>query len=451
MKPLHFFDIPKNSNVAIYGKGVAGSIYRLLIDHFRSDINVVAIIDSFESSVVDGIKCVRMTDYDSIRQDIDFIIVASAYYREIGNTLTSLGIDNWGYTDQWYTRLPIQSLEDVRSLQPTIEEYYNTHKDVGESHAFDEYIKSVENDLQFLRIVQERNLLPSGAMVQISKKCNLRCTFCGWEAWKSNSGFMDFELFKHIVDDLKSIGATLTLVGPQGEPTLHPMFTDFIEYAGRSGITTLLCTNGTGLTKRKIRCIVNSGINEVKISFSGYDQNSYESIYVRSNFKTVTKNIKMISDAVHVSKNDTKLVVWGIYPDSYSHVESFENFEQKTNNFLDSIMTAGKHGVSKNPHNFAGTVKTGMYNSIAKIYTNKNILSSHRPMCRQLLNPCIHYDGTVSSCGCHDMNCSMPIGHIKRNSLHEILKGEPLQRLVYGYLEKDYSVVPICKKCDYPF
>ncbi|WP_169742925.1 radical SAM/SPASM domain-containing protein [Desulfobacter vibrioformis] len=450
MKRICIERIPQNSRVAIYGAGESGRKIKIIIEYLRPDIKILFFIDSFKSFIFEGFQCLKLSEAISQLHEVELILIASAFYRDISNILDIFEIHNYYIIDRCYYRLNFTQSEELKTMERQLEQCKKRSL-IPRMNFQDSYIRSIENDLNELKNMQDAGFWPLSIMVQISKKCNLRCLFCGHEGWKENTGFMEFNLFKRIIREIEEYGAPITLVGPQGEPSLHPKFSEFMTYVGMHAVDTLLCTNGTALTQTKIESIVNSGIKEVQISFAGYDKKSYESIYVGAKFESVVRNIKMLSDEIRRSKADIKLVIKGIFPEYARTNETFENFKSKCLSFYDSLNLVGVQSVSNKPHNFAGTIHLGKYFKEIGVHSVKNISNIHPKLCPQLFNPCIHYDGKVSTCGCHDYNCTMQIGDLAQESLLEIMQGNTLQKMIVNYMERRYESLPLCKKCDFPY
>jgi MoaA/NifB/PqqE/SkfB family radical SAM enzyme len=47
--------------------------------------------------------------------------------------------------------------------------------------------------------LKANRFLPDRVFVQISRRCNLTCSMCGWQIWKRNKGFMSVDLFKRVI------------------------------------------------------------------------------------------------------------------------------------------------------------------------------------------------------------------------------------------------------------
>lgn len=443
-------ELPQGASVAIYGAGESGQKVKWITEFLRPDIKIVAFLDSYKSGEFAGLPCVRIAEYSGISSRVDYICIASMYCKEIEAVLKGEGLFNYVIAGNYYCKMDISCKSDLANMGDLFRQR-EARVGIPQVNSLDKYIAEAKRDLDRLSAAQEDGFMPMNVMVQISKKCNLRCIFCGHETWKGNSGFMDFSLFEKIVDEMEHYGGVITLVGPQGEPTLHPRFSEMLDLIGSRNVQALLCTNGTALTKAKIKAIVRNNIRHVKISFAGYDKDSYERTFVGGNFEKVVRNIKMLSDEIKVSGSNVEFSIAGLFIHFETGKDSYESFSKKCYEFYNSLDLVGGQTVTDHAHNFAGKVETGPQDKESGIYSLKKAVNGRRPFCEHLLNPCIHYDGRVSSCGCLDANCDMQIGDYNKNSLVEIMQGSVLQKMLMAYLERDYSVLPMCRKCDVPF
>lgn len=129
--------------------------------------------------------------------------------------------------------------------------------------------------------------------IEPTNKCNLSCKMCYIKKSGRITGFMDFDLFKKIIDQLQNQLPTKSVfLSFGGEPTLHPRFLDMVQYASDKGIGVHITTNGTLLTEKKIDLLLNTrGVYSVRFSIDGFKE-SYEKIRVGANYETVIKNTK---------------------------------------------------------------------------------------------------------------------------------------------------------------
>jgi radical SAM protein with 4Fe4S-binding SPASM domain len=141
--------------------------------------------------------------------------------------------------------------------------------------------------------------LPVKMDVENVSRCNFRCTMCQVSDWGPNyqrAQDMSFDDFKALVDEQYGL-IELKLQG-MGEPLLaRDEFFKMIRYARSKNIWVRTTTNASLLHfKDNYKHLIDSGINEVQISFDGATKETFEKIRVGSNFDLVVKNCKLVND-----------------------------------------------------------------------------------------------------------------------------------------------------------
>ena len=118
--------------------------------------------------------------------------------------------------------------------------------------------------------------LPTRLWVEPTSVCNLRCVMCpNKDLSKDQKGFMDFALFRKIVDEVKDFAFDVHLLH-RGESLLHPEFFEMVRYAHDAGLVTRFHTNGTLLDEDKARRLIASGLDQFAFSVDGFDAETYE-------------------------------------------------------------------------------------------------------------------------------------------------------------------------------
>lgn len=111
---------------------------------------------------------------------------------------------------------------------------------------------------------------------------------------KRSRGKMDVGKFKQLIDE---IGGYLILVQfwNQGEPFIHTGLSEMVSYVKSKRIPAMTSTNGHFFQKaEQVESIVQSGIDEIIISFDGIDQKTYERYRVGGQFDKVIDGIKKL-------------------------------------------------------------------------------------------------------------------------------------------------------------
>jgi wyosine [tRNA(Phe)-imidazoG37] synthetase (radical SAM superfamily) len=107
-------------------------------------------------------------------------------------------------------------------------------------------------------------------------------------------GFMDFGLFEKIIKEVSSVRRKpVTYLHGFGEPLLDRLLAERIQFAKTCGIKrTYIVTNASLLFPETLRKIISAGLDKMKISFYGADEDSYNNTMKRLNFKAKFQNIR---------------------------------------------------------------------------------------------------------------------------------------------------------------
>ena len=272
---------------------------------------------------------------------------------------------------------------------------------------------------------------------QISRRCNLRCVMCGYEAWQRNVGFMSEDTFNAVLAQMHSCGVKrLALTAAQGEPLLAPLALRFIDRALQHGLEVHINTNITPLTRERciaLACGVGTDRLSIQCSFSGYDQESYERIYVGADFAKTAAKLKMLYTTFEEFECERNITVRGVVYDKES--------EAKTRAFVNWLGIPHEQIFLTIPDNFAGLVKNCIDTSDMELYT-----------CPWLEDYVVVYDdGKVSACACRDSEGVMMIGDLLTQPLADIIASRERQKMLEAFACKDVSGLPLCSKCDVPY
>jgi MoaA/NifB/PqqE/SkfB family radical SAM enzyme len=127
--------------------------------------------------------------------------------------------------------------------------------------------------------------------LETTNRCNLLCTTCPrtFEALEP-PGDMSWELFTKIVDQFPRI-ARVVLHGI-GEPMMVRTLPRMIRYLKNRGSYVLFNTNGTLLTARKGRELIEAGLDELRLSLDAAEPEAFELVRGRDMFARILRNIR---------------------------------------------------------------------------------------------------------------------------------------------------------------
>ncbi|MGL5891637.1 MAG: radical SAM protein, partial [Bacteroidia bacterium] len=153
--------------------------------------------------------------------------------------------------------------------------------------------------------------LPSAIAVEPTTSCNLRCPECpsGLRSFTRPTGMLDQQLFEKISDEVKTHAAYLTFYF-QGEPYLHPQFTEMVAYAAKQKLTTVTSTNAHYLTEENARKTITSGLSKLIISLDGVTQESYSNYRIGGKLNTVLEGARTLMRMRNEMQSATPFVVF---------------------------------------------------------------------------------------------------------------------------------------------
>ena len=146
----------------------------------------------------------------------------------------------------------------------------------------------------FPQILNRLAPYPSFLEVEVTTRCNLRCSICEHTYWDEPGKDMSLEEFKFIVDqfpNLKWIGLTGI-----GESFLNPNFMEMLWYVRNKGILVELYDTMYFVDDRWAKALVGMGLTRLFISLDAATGETYQKIRVGSDWRRVTSNIATLLD-----------------------------------------------------------------------------------------------------------------------------------------------------------
>ena len=285
----------------------------------------------------------------------------------------------------------------------------------------------------------ENNPLPVRLWIEPTNVCNLNCVMClNKSIPKRERGFMDFSLFKKIIDEAVDFIHDIYL-HHRGESLLHPDIFEMIKYAKMKNIFTRLHTNATLLTEEKSYLLLNSGLDFLSFSFDGYEKKIYEKIRVGANFE---KTLSNLHNFLLIKKKLKKKIPYTVFTVVEFTESSKPQDNAKRKQFINQFNSVPLDNfVSRRPHNWAGDY------SIGEGKGNSYKENSYLPCTFLWYSLTIFWDGKVLPCP-QDFFGKLALGNIKDSSLLEIWNGPKEIFLREKLGRREYKDIVPCNKCD---
>ncbi len=205
--------------------------------------------------------------------------------------------------------------EILETILNSYEEFFKKKKDLKKSYfILDEYekleVSKLKTDEEFVRYliyrykyriypkIKKIDEYPPCVQIEPASVCNLRCIMCyqsdkSFSTKKENMGFMDYELFTKIIDELHGKVEAITLAS-RGEPTLNKRFIEFLQYMKGKFVALKINTNLNTLTQDLANAIFENDVQTLVISADASDKETYEKIRVKGKYEKLLKNVEML-------------------------------------------------------------------------------------------------------------------------------------------------------------
>lgn len=265
---------------------------------------------------------------------------------------------------------------------------------------------------------------PRTVRIESTNLCNGKCVFCPHGKQTRKKGVMSMQLFNKIIRECSDLGIGEVHFQNFGEPLFDKNLFRKIRKAKDLGIKkTVIFSNASLFNGENIKKMIDSGLDEIYISFEGYNKKIFEKLRPGLKFDTVAENIKKIKQ-----EKDRRGVD---HPKVIINIVKMKEYEGKENEFRK------KWGIYADEINFQN-----MHN-----WAEGRISVDRKPVCNTFWNyMTITWDGNALSC-CLDWDGLYSLGNVKENSLMEIWNGKKYMAIRDMTLKGRIREIPLCRDC----
>jgi MoaA/NifB/PqqE/SkfB family radical SAM enzyme len=131
---------------------------------------------------------------------------------------------------------------------------------------------------------------PLCVYLEVTNRCNLLCETCPrtFEALEPPAD-MSWQLFTSIVDQLP--GLARAVLHGVGEPMMVKSLPRMIRYLKDRGVYVLFNTNGTLLAPKKRRELIETGLDELRVSLDAAEAESFFKVRGKNMFDRIVRNV----------------------------------------------------------------------------------------------------------------------------------------------------------------
>lgn len=285
---------------------------------------------------------------------------------------------------------------------------------------------------------EERPAFPLNLDFELNFSCNLKCPMCTWSAEVKIPGkdaWMDFGLYKRIIDEAAAGGLGAVGFSWINEPLIRRDLAGFIGYARDAGVPDLVIhSNGTLLTPSGSEGIIDAGLTRMMFSLDALTEETYNKIRVGAKMPKVLKGIhefleirarkgkkfplvavNFVLMSVNEHELDGFVEYWAPYVDFFSIQQYINPFEKKTRD--QELFFA----------------------------SSREVLTDFR--CQQpWQRMTVRYDGRVLPC-CSFYAENLVIGDTRRQTIKEIWDSPEMRHLQEIHAAGEYTKNEICRQC----
>ena len=275
-------------------------------------------------------------------------------------------------------------------------------------------------------------LLHPEVRYEVTDHCNATCIMCPRDKHEHGRehGIMDQAQYEKSIDEVVALGARNVVLTGFGEPMLDRRLEEKIAYAHKKGLTTYFITNGSALTPKRSRKLMESGLAEMRVSFYGMRPETYNAVMQGLDFNRTRKGIlEFLRIRDEIGAHTRVQISYLELPENKSDTEAFRQYWEPKVNAIEIWK----------PHNFGD----------GRDYRFRDDGVERKTTCGRPENgPLqIQWNGEVIPC-CYDYNNAIILGNAFEQPVLDILNNQKYRLLRHAHRMKEFSMFPYCDQCD---
>ena len=290
--------------------------------------------------------------------------------------------------------------------------------------------------------ISEENLIPAWGMIELTHRCNTKCSHC--YVVKQKKTELSTREVKNILDQLAEAG-NLFLAFTGGEPFLRRDIFEILEYAAKKRFAVTVLTNATLLDAAAVKKLKKIGIHELSTSLYSLKAEVHDGVTrVRGSFVKVMRALKELKKAgIRVKVKCPLLTV------NYSEKKALTDFA-KSNGFhilFDTTIAPKNDGnVENTGQKIEGEVLAGVIKQHCAGWQYSTKFPERNVICSAGKNfIAINPYGEVLPC----LQIPHSAGNIREKSLKEIWLNSPMLNKMRGMKLSDLKECVNCENIRY--
>lgn len=252
---------------------------------------------------------------------------------------------------------------------------------------------------------------PKSILIDTVSCCNLKCSMCFHKNMKRKRGFMPFDLYKKIIDEIVEVDKTTRVWNVFfGDPYVRakkpPTIFDMNKYAKDKGLTDVVVnTNACLMNEENAKKTIESGLDEIYIGIDAFNEETYHKYRVGGNYQQTVKNV--------LGLLELKKTMGVEYPKVFVQFVEMDDNKDQEDDFIKFWTAAGASIKTRPMVTWAGKVES-LSKETSSIDTSKRY-----PCGWAMFTLSIIDTGDVVNCAC-DLDGEYSFGNVYEKSIKEI-------------------------------
>lgn len=282
---------------------------------------------------------------------------------------------------------------------------------------------------------------PWSMWLDVTNYCNFRCIYCPTgnadmlAGVNRGTGSMSMELIDKVIRDLREM-PQLKIIGfyKDGEPLVHPQFTEIVSRFKAAGVSEQLWVKTNGELLDRHKDLSTCGLDMVGVSVPHvHEEGIYHTVGRRLDYAKYVDGVKRLFESDRTFKLYVKIGDWGLTDEEKD--KFYHDFEP----ISDYCSVEGLHGWTASDRKLL-LKDRGTVDGVP--FTKKVVC----PLPFYMMS--INFDGTVGACN-DDWGHFHQLGDVKAQSIKEIWDGDKFKAFRLLHLDGRREENRACHGCQY--
>ena len=289
---------------------------------------------------------------------------------------------------------------------------------------------------------------PHSVKIELTGRCNFRCSYCARSMRLREQQDMDFELYRNIISDMRRSGVRELGLFYLGESFLYPKLVEAISYAKEVGYEyVFLTTNGSIAWPEHVEACMRAGLDSLKFSLNYANEEQFTTLtnVKGKNFYRVIDNVRSAHSVRDRVLNDTGHRC-GLYASYIAYDDQQNQVMQPLLNDIEAYIDEVYALPLYNQASFVQSVVDDLgYTPVAGNLGRLDNIRTPLPCWACFTEGHVTWDGKLSAC-CFDHDGRFHMGDLTKHSFMDCWNSERFISLRKAHLQKNVAGT-VCEKC----